>query len=393
MSSFCLHCFPTKRTGHAALRIEYYADKMAKWISLPEVTNGDRLWTSMLRGAEKIGLIKFVPNPPESAFSNRALIFLREAERRALDVRALSVAGKFIDEFVLTYNGKKYFYESIPLTILSKSDELDQRDKRVVRDFLSSRGFPVAAGGLFTDPKAAFDAGRRIGYPLMAKPNAGSRSNHAVGPVHTDEELKNAIAIASAYRPDIIVERYIPGRLYRASVLGQERLFFCEKVRANVVGDGCSTIRDLIAQKNADPRRGQAGAAGFSLHHIPVDDDLAANLSVQKLTLDSIPSAGERILLHSKNVVSLGSDVITRTNDLHPDNRELFLNVARAVNTDLIGIDFICPDASRSYRDQECAIIETNSLPHLDLHAFPSEGEPEPIAAAAWDIVLSRIST
>ena len=67
------------------------------------------------------------------------------------------------------------------------------------------------------------------------------------------------------------------------------------------------------------------------------------------------------------------------------------MKVAKTLQADLIGIDFICPDITKSYKKQKTAIIEANSLPYIDMHQNPSNGKPSPVAKIVWDIVLDKL--
>jgi cyanophycin synthetase len=68
----------------------------------------------------------------------------------------------------------------------------------------------------------------------------------------------------------------------------------------------------------------------------------------------------------------------------------LFRKVAEVMSMDLAGIDFLCADVAQSWRTQPCAVLEVNSMPYLDMHQYPSEGEPEDVAKEVWDWVLAR---
>jgi len=95
---------------------------------------------------------------------------------------------------------------------------------------------------------------------------------------------------------------------------------------------------------------------------------------------------------NKKYVPDRGNDIINCTAITHPDNRELFLRVAKILDTELVGMDFICQDISRPYTDQQTAILETNSLPFIDMHEFPSHGEGDPVSKVVWDITLAKLS-
>jgi cyanophycin synthetase len=86
-------------------------------------------------------------------------------------------------------------------------------------------------------------------------------------------------------------------------------------------------------------------------------------------------------------ILDLGADLFERTGEVHPDNLELFRAVARLFNTRLVGIDFLAEDISKSWRGQNAAIIELNSLPYIDMHHFPTKGEPVNVGGFICDMV------
>ena len=73
------------------------------------------------------------------------------------------------------------------------------------------------------DELPVVDAGALGGYPLVVKPNAeGSTVGLTV--VTRAEGLPEAIALAAEYGPEVLIERFIPGRELTVAVLGGEAL-------------------------------------------------------------------------------------------------------------------------------------------------------------------------
>lgn len=297
--------------------------------------------------------------------------------------------GIQLNEFRFIYKGKRYYYEGIPLTIFAPATEWD--DKYALKQLLIDNNLPVAQGEKFTNTMDAVQCGKALGFPLVVKPVTGSLSHHCTRSIRNTQELLHAIKIAKAYRPDFIVEQHIEGSLYRATVIGQSKVFVCKKERANVVGNGHMTIRQLIDLKNSHPSRGEEHQRNTSLHKIAVDFALMKNLDIQGVTLDSVPVLGKVIYLQDKFILGLGCDIINVSNKTHPINQELFTKLSKLLGTQLVGIDFICPDISIPYTDQKAAILEVNSLPYIDMHQYPSEGHSEPIQQTVWDMVLEKL--
>jgi hypothetical protein len=180
-------------------------------------------WGLMVKILERIGVVSFHEKPDEAELFNRSLIFLWEAQKRGLRVEAVKYGGRYVDEFRLTYRNKSYFYESIPLTLFD--DAVSFRDKLSVKRILQNHGIPVAMGERFVNNEQAMQYGEGLGYPLVAKPASGTLSQHVTCPIRSRDELREAITIAQMYRPDILVERYITGNLYRATVVGGTHVF------------------------------------------------------------------------------------------------------------------------------------------------------------------------
>ena len=400
-NKYCKYCWPTKRRSHLIHHFEYYINKIITPIlaslrhPLPKDTkikrpSHDYLWSLWVNFLSLIKIISLTDNPDETKLRNRSLIFFREAKKRGLNIKAIKFLGKYIGDFKLTYNGKNHYYEEIPLTIFCDNSHCD--DKFFIKKLLQKHNIPVSQGELFTDARKALQFGKTIGFPLVVKPVSGSLSHHVICSIDSEEKLLTAIKIARKYRPDFIVEKHINGNLFRATVVDKKIIFICQKDKANIVGDGRSTIKRLIKIKNSDRSRGDIYQKNTTLHKIPIDDVLIENLKNQRLNPQSILPKNEKIYIQNKFILSHGCDVINCDENAHIDNKELFIKIADILNVNLVGIDFICPDISKSYKEQETAILECNSLPYIDMHQYPSHGESEPVAKIVWDIVLDHLT-
>jgi cyanophycin synthetase len=198
--------------------------------------------------------------------------------------------------------------------------------------------------------------------------------------------------VAKKYSPGFIVEKFISGNMYRASVIGKSKVLICQKEKANVVGDGHSTIKELIERKNSHVDRKNTEQRNATIHKIPINENLIQTLIDRNLTLDSRVPKDKKIYVQEKFVLAHGCDIINCGDIIHPDNKELFLGIAKILKSDLVGIDFICPDISKSYKDQETAVLEANSLPYIDMHQYPTEGKSEPVAKIVWETVFEKLN-
>ncbi|OGK19174.1 hypothetical protein A3G67_00220 [Candidatus Roizmanbacteria bacterium RIFCSPLOWO2_12_FULL_40_12] len=384
MSAYCKYCWPSKTKSHLNNHIEYYHDKLlGKFLKRKKQSN---FWGKFLEILAKINIVKFVSNPDDSNLYNRSLIFFKEAKKRGLNVSAIQAFGKYDNTFKYILNDQAIYYDGIPLNRIG-DPIIDLDNKIEIKKILQKNNLPVSTGGYFTKLDEAIQFSHLLTYPLIVKPNNGSLSHHVIGPIKNEQELRKAIEIVQLYRPDFIIEEYIVGRLYRATVIGKKHVFICEKDPANIIGNGQSTIAQLISKKNS--KRGKKDQFDSTLHEIPIDNVLKSKLQFLQLNLKSILPKSKKIYLHEKFVLNAGCDIISRTTSTHQENKKLFLKVAQVLDVDIVGIDFICADIERPWNKQKSAIIETNSLPYVDMHQYPSQGVPDPVAKVVWDHILA----
>lgn len=218
-------------------------------------------------------------------------------------------------------------------------------------------------------------------FPLVAKPLSGTCGNGVAVNIRSEEHLDEAMAVIRTFRdmPDkmqfgkdlFIVENYVVGEEYRVLVHRGKAVDVVRRRRARVVGDGHSTLEELIARRNEERRQ------YFCVRLIYIDDDLLDCLARQGKSISTVPADGEVVELRRVCNYDLGGDVCHIPNEqVHPDNLELFVKAQELMSLALCGVDFIVPDITRSYREQACCINEVNPRPGIYIHGFTEPGEP-----------------
>lgn len=260
-------------------------------------------------------------------------------------------------------------------------------DKESTKRILKAAGVPVPRGEViyFFDEleQAIEDVG---GYPIVIKPLDG---NHGRGITINIEDWDQAQAAFDAARDvskGVIVERYYVGRDHRVLVINHKVVAVAERVPAHVVGDGYSTVEELIEKTNQDPRRGQGH--DNVLTRIEVDRTSWELLDRQGLSLTSVLDQGEICYLRATANLSTGGIAIDRTDDIHPKNVWLAERVSRIVGLDIAGIDIVTPDISQPLRGVDGVIVEVNAAPGLRMHLCPSEGIPRNVAEPILDMLF-----
>ncbi|EXI69319.1 MAG: Cyanophycin synthetase [Candidatus Accumulibacter adjunctus] len=255
------------------------------------------------------------------------------------------------------------------------------RDKDLAKTLLGACGVPVPEGRLVESAADAWDAAEEIGLPVVVKPSDGNHARGVFTNLMAREEVESAYAAAVEEGSGVIVERYVRGSEHRLLVIGGKLAAAARGETATVVGDGRSTIDELIdLQINSDPRRG--AAEEFPLDVILLAENPVARLEVarQGFTPDSVPAAGREVL-----IVRSGNHTDDVTDLVHPETAATAALAARIVGLDICGVDLVCEDISRPLDEQRGAIVEVNAGPGLLMHLKPANGQPRPVGRAIVD--------
>src|SRR3954447_19807907 len=236
--------------------------------------------------------------------------------------------------------------------------------------------------------EAAVAAARRIGFPVVLKPLDGNHGRGVCLDLMSDNAVRDAFVVAEgeSRRGTVIVESFVTGRDYRCLIVDGRMVAIAERVPAHVVGDGTSTVEQLVELTNADPRRGVVHEK--VLTRIKVDAGAMEVLAGQGHTLSSVPENGEMVKLALTGNMSTGGISIDRTFEAHPENVEIAEEAARMIGLDIAGIDFICPDITEPVRETGGAICEVNAAPGFRMHTHPTIGEPQFIAKPVVDMLF-----
>lgn len=260
-------------------------------------------------------------------------------------------------------------------------------DKEGTKRILQEAGIPVPQGvviNYFDELSAAIDDVG--GFPIVIKPSDSHHGRGITLDINSWELAEPAYDAASAISKPVIVERYYPGRDYRVLVINGKVVAVAERVPARVIGDGKSTIRELIDQANQDPRRG-TGHDNI-LTRIEVDRTCREILDRQGLTLDTIPELRETCYLRATANLSTGGIAIDRTDDIHPENIWLAERVAKIIGLDIAGIDIVSPDIAQPLQVVGGVVVEVNAAPGFRMHTSPSEGIPRNVAEPVLNMLF-----
>jgi cyanophycin synthetase len=264
-------------------------------------------------------------------------------------------------------------------------------DKEDTKFLLEQYEVPVPRGEVIKTEAGLEDAMRKLGFPLVIKPINGNHGRGITTNIQDKETALLAFSQAKKVSNSVIVERFITGFDYRILVVNNKLVAAAKRTPAHVVGDGISTIQQLIDEVNKDPRRGY----GHEKILTQIDVDAITNkiLDEKGLTLDSVIEKGQILYVKDTANLSTGGTAEDVTDIVHPYNVFMAERIAKIVGLDICGIDIMTTDITEPLPDTRGAVLEVNAAPGFRMHLAPTSGLPRNVAAHVIDMLYPAGST
>jgi len=324
--------------------------------------------------------------------------FIRYAQRRALGpstaslVRAAeerNIPWLRLNQQSLIQFGHGKYQQRIQATVTGKTPYIAVElasDKEETNKILGSLGLPVPRQELVSSNTEALKAARKLGGPVVLKPYNGNHGRGITINITADDDIRAAFEAAREHSKSVIVETYLSGDDHRLLVVNGELIAATRRTPGHVVGDGRSTIAQLVEVVNQDPRRGVGHEK--VLTRLELDAQAAMMMERVGYTAESVPKDGEAVFLRSTANLSTGGTATDVTDIIHPDNRDMAVRAIRAIGLDVGGVDFISPNIAESYKTIGGGICEVNAAPGFRMHVAPSEGTPRDAAGPVIDMLF-----
>ncbi len=237
-------------------------------------------------------------------------------------------------------------------------------NKELTTKVLAEAGLPVARQIIVRSEQGALKAAKNIGYPVAIKPLVGMMGNGVSPKVTAAEDVPEAFANAGINNNQVIVEEHIIGEDYRLQVIGEKYAFGLLRTRAQVIGDGVSSIGELAEIINDEPwRRDHRGNLIYGLKQT---ESSRRCMDKQGADWNTIPAKGEVIFLQDVANTSQGGGFQDLKGNIHPANVRLAEMAARVVGLQIAGVDFLTNDITKPYWETGGKICEVNIQAGID---------------------------
>lgn len=260
-------------------------------------------------------------------------------------------------------------------------------DKLLTKEILLGQCIPVAYGGRVQNSIDLLLKAESIGYPIVIKPTYGNQGKGVFVNIYNEKQALEAYNILIKDYQDIMIEKFITGRDYRVCMVDGEVVAVSERIPPYVIGDGISTVRQLVDELNKDERRGRGHEK--PLTRVKLDEALTAYISKYGYSLTTVLQQGVKLTLRENANLSTGGIAIDCTDLICEENIEICNRTAKAIGLNICGIDVCCKDISVPL-DKEGAIIEVNAAPGIRMHHYPYSGKSRNVAGAIVDMMFKN---
>lgn len=260
-------------------------------------------------------------------------------------------------------------------------------DKLLTKELLSSQCLPVAVGEKIYNTIQLLEAADRIGYPVVLKPQFGNHGRCVSINIGTEKALLKAYKEVSKECKDIIIEKYVVGKDYRVCVINYKVIAVSLRIPPYIIGDGSSTIKELVDEVNKDPQRGENHER--PLTKIKFDSRLIECLKKQKLNETSVIPKNQKVYLRENANLSTGGLAEDCTDIMCKENIEICERTAKLIGLDICGIDICSEDISKPLKETGGVIFEVNAAPGIRMHHYPSKGKSRNVADKILDTMYN----
>lgn len=307
---------------------------------------------------------------------SESVVIIKDAISRGIDYEILNESKSIVlfknknkSEFVI--EGNKTNRDSYIFPIITD-------DKYIAKQIMKENGLNVPNAILLKKNMDSND------IELILKPFYNSKlvvkprnTNYGTGITvfsknATKSQILNAVKYAFNFDDNVLIEEYIKGMEYRFLVIDGKCLSVCHRRVASVVGDGKSTIKQLIEEKNKEPWH------YLTATPVKMDEPVVEFLKLQGYDYDTILPENKRVFLRTNSNCSTGGESIDMTETMPEYFKQVAEKAAKSFNAKICGVDIIIEDLKK----ENYSIIEINDNPGYSINEWPYEGKGQKIGTA-----------
>ena len=328
---------------------------------------------------------------------------LRESERLGPstgsiveEAEARGIPWIRLNKYSLCQLGYGANQKRIQATVTSETSSIGVElacDKEDTKFLLEQAQVEVPRGDIIRRESSLEEACKYVGYPLVIKPVDGNHGRGITVNIQNYDEAVVAFRAAkeSSRSTGVIVEKFITGEDYRLLVINNKLVAAAKRTPAHVIGNGKSTVQELIDEVNKDPRRGYGHEN--MLTQITVNDLTKTIIKDAGYSLESVIPNSEILIVKDTANLSTGGTAEDVTDIVHPANTSMAERISKIIDLDICGIDVMTTDITKPLSETGGAVLEVNAGPGFRMHLAPTKGLPRNVAGHVIDKLFPKGNT
>lgn len=313
-------------------------------------------------------------------------ILIYEMLKRGISVEVLDENLELIKA---SYNGHDELIYDRDSSIMPYNVSILAGDKGITKHILENNGISVPIGEVFdvTDTDYIIEAFKIFNCPVVIKPVYGSHGYDVYTNISNESELLKALGKIIKNRgtkTKVLIEEYFDAKEYRVFVTKNRDYAVLHRDPAHVFGDRIHTIKELIDEENYRRMNPRTNA----LCEILIDEEMFKYIKSKGLSMESIPSLGEKVYLRPNSNVAMGGICEDYTDKVDPSVIDIGMKVLDAFpGLPYVGIDYMTNSIEQKQTDDSYRIIEINTVPGVHMHFRPAIGKSQNIAKYMVDLI------
>ena len=232
------------------------------------------------------------------------------------------------------------------------------KDKSATKKILNDNNISVPRGVSSSTFVEAYNEikSKKLRYPLLIKPLDGSQAIGVKRNITTKKEFRESFQsskIESGSKTLLIEEMFI-GDEFRVLILKNKVISCVQKIPATIIGDGSSTITELIKKYNKKRKKN---------FKILLDKKLILQ---NNFSMNTILDKNQELQLNNSYFMRDGARCIEKINEMPKKIMNDCTHASKILGMDYVGLDLIKHKQTSSY-----VILEANPCPAHILNEAP----------------------
>lgn len=254
------------------------------------------------------------------------------------------------------------------------------RNKQFSQTFVKAHGISVPETLLYPDEKPQLAIFLKNNAPLVVKPLNSSASRGITRDIANNSSLQNALKDALMFSDKALVQSQFFGQEIRMTVINGVVVNALLRQTARVVGDGTSTIEQLIRQENSRRR-------ALKFPYITYPELTPGLLSDVDFSSKRVLDLNEVMELSKVTLISRGASLYNITDSVHEDYKSAATTLSNLLSPKFFIVDMLVADYTKPITPSNHVFLEFTLSPALKMYYSMRGGEQYDIVPVLVDMI------